>query len=104
MGELIKTLDTDLERVKAHTRLLVRAREWTDNGDRSRLLRGRDLRAAEAWLADGDAHPQAPPTSGLRARDRSAMSPAGSSLWIVLCKPSAGVCGTFAPGWYRVPG
>src|SRR5580693_8463991 len=37
VGELIETLDTDLDWVKAHTRLLVRSRDWTDGGgDRSR--------------------------------------------------------------------
>jgi hypothetical protein len=73
LAELIEALDTDLDWVKTHTRLLVRAREWTggrgdrSSGDRSRLLRGRDLRAAEAWLAEGNTHPQAPATSGQRA-------------------------------------
>ena len=68
LAELIQTLDTDLDWVKSHTRLLVRAREWTEgSGDRSRLLRGRDLRAAEAWLAEEGAHPQSPPTSDQRA-------------------------------------
>jgi hypothetical protein len=38
LAELIETLDTDLDWVKTHTRLLVRAGEWTDgSGDRSRL-------------------------------------------------------------------
>jgi hypothetical protein len=68
LRELLETLDTDLDWVKAHTRLLVRAREWTDgSSDRSRLLRGKDLRTAEAWLGQGDAHEQTPPTSGQRA-------------------------------------
>ena len=68
LAQLIETLDTDLDWVKTHTRLLVRAREWTDrSSDRIRLLRGRDLQAAEAWLAGGDAHTQARPTSGQRA-------------------------------------
>ena len=67
IAELSETLDTDLDWAKAHTRLLVRSREWADGGDRSRLLRGRDLRAAETWLADGDAHPLTRPTSDQRA-------------------------------------
>ena len=91
LAELIQTLDTDLAWVKVHTRLLVRAREWTDGSDRSRLLRGRDLRDAEAWLAKGDAHPQAPPTSGQRAfiaasrrrRQRSVLA-AGLVIAVVL--------------------
>ena len=45
-------LDTDLDYVRAHTRLLVRAREWTEeNHDGSLLLRGKDLTEAESWLA-----------------------------------------------------
>lgn len=67
LAELVQALDTDLDWARAHTRLAVRAREWAeDGGDRSRLLRGRDLQAAEAWMAGADAHPQAPPASGQR--------------------------------------
>jgi WD40 repeat protein len=50
---LTTALVTDLERVRAHTRLLLRAREWAALGkDKSYLLRGGDLGAAERWLAD----------------------------------------------------
>ena len=46
---LIEALDTDLEWVRAHTRLLTRAKEWDREGrDGSFLLRGKDLEAAEA--------------------------------------------------------
>ena len=42
-------LDTDLDWVKAHTRLLVRAIEWDSrNRDTSLLLRGADLSQAQA--------------------------------------------------------
>jgi WD40 repeat protein len=48
----LTALGTDLDWVKAHTRLLTRAIEWSGKGrDRSGLLRGSDLRQAEAWLA-----------------------------------------------------
>jgi len=41
---LIQALDTDLDAVKSHTRILVRALEWDRNGrDSSFLLRGIDL-------------------------------------------------------------
>lgn len=51
---LAEALDTDLSHVRAHTRLLVRAKEWAASGHNpSSLLRGDDLRAAEEWLADG---------------------------------------------------
>ena len=51
-----KTLDTairtDLEWVREHRLWLLAALRWaTQDRDRSLLLRGRDLKAAEAWLA-----------------------------------------------------
>src|SRR5919202_5839649 len=49
---LIDALDTDLEWVHAHTRLLTRAKEWDRGGrDGSFLLRGKDLEAAETLQA-----------------------------------------------------
>lgn len=50
---LINAIDTDLERVKAHTRLLVRAREWEKREHHSLLLRSRDLEEAERRFASG---------------------------------------------------
>ncbi|MBE9032997.1 TIR domain-containing protein [filamentous cyanobacterium LEGE 11480] len=48
---LITALDTDLSYLRAHTRLLVRAKEWRHKlSDSSFLLRGNDLLAAEEWL------------------------------------------------------
>jgi hypothetical protein len=47
---LIDALDTDLDWVRAHTRLLTRAIEWDGNRrDDSFVLRGSDLRTAEEW-------------------------------------------------------
>lgn len=44
-------LGTDLEWVKGHRRWLVEALRWeSEDRDRSLLVRGRDLKAAEAWL------------------------------------------------------
>jgi WD40 repeat protein len=52
LGRLLSALDTDLEAAKAHTRWLVKALEWgTEGRDKSFLLRGSELKAAEAWLA-----------------------------------------------------
>lgn len=49
---LLAALDTDLDWVHAHTRLLTKSIEWNDkNHDKSLLLRGADLKDAEAWLA-----------------------------------------------------
>jgi YD repeat-containing protein len=48
---LLGAIDTDLNHVRTHTRLLVRAIEWENNGrNDSFLLRGHDLAAAEHWL------------------------------------------------------
>src|SRR5215813_5972116 len=48
---LLQTLDTDLDYVHVHTRLLVRGREWDSKGrNASFCLRGADLQAAEKWL------------------------------------------------------
>ncbi len=52
---LIEAIETDLNHVRRHTRLLVRSREWENRGhDRSFLLRGRDLEQAEQWLAHSE--------------------------------------------------
>jgi WD40 repeat protein len=56
---LVTTLDTDLDRHRLHTRLLVRAGEWEQRErDPGRLLRGSDLRDAEAFLEDARTLPQ----------------------------------------------
>ena len=48
VGTLIEAIETDLSHVRAHTRLLVRAREWENKEhDSSFLLRGSDLKSAE---------------------------------------------------------
>ncbi|MBD2461001.1 toll/interleukin-1 receptor domain-containing protein [Oscillatoria sp. FACHB-1407] len=49
--ELVRAIDTDVDYIHMHTRLLVRAIEWqlkTENN--SYLLRGSDLKDAEQWL------------------------------------------------------
>ena len=61
---LISALDTDLGYVHAHTRLLTRAIEWESKGkNKSFVLRGDDLRAAERWLAEASANKQPKPTA-----------------------------------------
>jgi TIR domain len=57
---LLKALDTDLEWVRFHTRLLVRAKEWDKGGrDPSFLLRGKTLEEAERWQAEEAGRAQA---------------------------------------------
>jgi WD40 repeat protein len=54
---IIQALETDLEWRDAHTRLAVRTAEWlASDRDRSFLLRGSDLAAAERWLAGQGTH------------------------------------------------
>ncbi|MCL4267354.1 MAG: TIR domain-containing protein [Anaerolineae bacterium] len=50
MPDMVQVIHTDLDWVKAHTRLLRRAVEWEGNGrNNSLLLRGDDLKRAEGW-------------------------------------------------------
>jgi WD40 repeat protein len=49
-GSLVQAIDTDLDWKQAHTRLLVRAKEWENKAqEKSLLLRGKDLQEAEEW-------------------------------------------------------
>ena len=61
IDRLLDALETDLQWRDQHTRLAGRVREWIDaDRDRSYLLRGADLREAEAWLGRQDGHRTAP--------------------------------------------
>jgi WD40 repeat protein len=54
VDRLVAAIDTDLEWERQHTRLTVKALEWDAAGrDRSFLVRGSELAAAEQWLAAG---------------------------------------------------
>ena len=60
---LVVALDTDLDWVRAHTRLLGRSLEWEKlDRDSSFLLRGRDLDDAEQWAAARSPYDQPQPT------------------------------------------
>jgi WD40 repeat protein len=60
---LIQALETDLDWVHSHTRLLTRAIEWETKGkNNSFVLRGVDLRAAEQWLTQAGADKERQPT------------------------------------------
>ncbi|KAM3115219.1 toll/interleukin-1 receptor domain-containing protein [Phormidesmis sp. 146-33] len=53
-SDLIQAIETDLEYVRSHTRILERAIEWdSQNRNESYLLRGVDLKTAETWLLQG---------------------------------------------------
>ena len=73
---LITALDTDLPWTQAHTRLLTRAKEWERMGaDSSFLLRGKDLREAEQWMA--------------RSYDREPKPTTLQSQYILACRQAA---------------
>lgn len=58
---LLASLDTDLERVRRHTRLINRAVEWDKHQrDTSFLLRGNDLIHAQQWLSRSIEKPPEP--------------------------------------------
>jgi hypothetical protein len=61
LAALLKAMDTDVAWVDEHTRLLTRAIEWDKQSkDNSFLLRGKDLREAEEWLAHAAAKEPSP--------------------------------------------
>ena len=60
---MINAVDTDLEYRQRHTRWLVKAVDWERAWeDKSLLLRGSELTAAESWLAAAKADADPPPT------------------------------------------
>ena len=61
LARLSAAIDEDPDWLETHARLAVAAFEWARRGrDAGALLRGRELEAAEAWLADRAAHREAP--------------------------------------------
>ena len=63
VGLLVAAIDDLPEWARAHTRLLERAEGWShEERDGSLLLRGSDLRQAETWLAEQNAHKEPRPT------------------------------------------
>jgi WD40 repeat protein len=91
MDRLIEALETDLQWRDQHTRLAGRAREWVDSGrNASYLLRGTDLRGAEAWLTQQEGHREAPTREHREyiARSRQA---AGRRLYMLIGALSVGL-------------
>lgn len=61
LGDLLRTLDTDLEHLHLHTRLLMRSLEWDQAGrEPGFLMRDRDLETSERWLQQSDGKNPAP--------------------------------------------
>jgi hypothetical protein len=64
LRRLVAALDRDLEHAREHTLWLLKAIEWDHEGrDKSFLLRGSELKAAEAWLAAASDDTEPAPTS-----------------------------------------
>ena len=58
VAALVSAIETDLEWVRAHTEWGAQAEEWrTNDRDRSFLLRGTELAAAERWIAQQGKEP-----------------------------------------------
>ncbi|MBD2463184.1 TIR domain-containing protein [Oscillatoria sp. FACHB-1407] len=76
LGELVRTLDSDQEHKRSHTRLLLKAIEWEREGyDSSYLLYGKDLLASERWLKQSSGKIPAPSPLQLRYIETSRRSP-----------------------------
>jgi WD40 repeat protein len=89
---VIAAIDTDLDWEREHTRLTVRALEWDQSGrDRSFLVRGSELRAAEPWLAAGAARPETSRPTALEQEYLLAARRAASRRQRTLVGVSAGV-------------
>ena len=89
----VEALRTDLDHVRAHTRLGVRAAEWERKGDtKALLLRGAEIPEAEAVVASGS-EPRATPVqarylhasrSAATRRQRSAIGAVAAALVVSL--------------------
>lgn len=86
--KLLKAITADLEWLRMHTRLLLRASEW-DNKKRndSFVLRGNDLRTAEEWLTQAATGKEPKPTplqaEYILASRRSATRRQGITIGVV---------------------
>ncbi|MEO1522625.1 MAG: TIR domain-containing protein, partial [Cyanobacteria bacterium J06633_2] len=63
-NSLVKALNTDLDHVKAHTRLLMRSQEWVHHArNPDLLLRGTQLKAVRNWITESaDKEPRLTPS------------------------------------------
>ncbi len=105
--ELLTAMDTDLDHLRAHTRLLVRALEWHNKGQNpSYLLRGSDLQEAQQWLMQAVSKtPQ--PTEQQATYIRTSQAAATAQLqarkrakWIVLLTTVLANLALFSGGSY----
>jgi hypothetical protein len=66
-NELVRTLDTDRDHVRNHTKWSQRALEWNDNKKGTDLLlRGSEFAVAEVWLKTAEAEQKKPTATDLQ--------------------------------------
>ncbi len=66
-SELVRTLDTDRDHLRSHTKWLQRALEWQEkNKSADLLLRGSELSVAEDWLRESQQENKQPPVTVLQ--------------------------------------
>ncbi|MDB9475593.1 TIR domain-containing protein, partial [Dolichospermum circinale] len=66
-NELVRTLDTDRDHVRSHTKWSQRALEWDEKGKNvDLLLRGSEFAVAEAWLKTAETENKKPATTALQ--------------------------------------
>jgi formylglycine-generating enzyme required for sulfatase activity len=102
LGGLRRALNTDVDWVREHTRLLTRAREWDAVGRKeNRLLSGSDISDAKAWLEKRSADAPAPTElhrDFIQASEKAENAAVWSKRTGTLCKYSLGlvICGWLA--------
>ncbi len=65
-NELVRTLDTDRDHVRSHTKWSQRALEWQEKGGEERLLRVSELAIAQNWLEEAEKNNKQPPGTELQ--------------------------------------
>ncbi len=66
-SELVRTLDTDREHIKSHTKWSLRALEWQEKGKSADLLlRGSELAIAQNWLQEAEQNKKQPSVTSLQ--------------------------------------
>ena len=67
-NEFVRTLDTDRDHVRSHSKWSQRALEWQKKGGEERLLRGSELAIAQNWLEEAQKNNKQPPPTQLQKK------------------------------------
>jgi hypothetical protein len=62
----VRTLDTDRDHVRSHTKWSQRALEWQEKGSEDLLLRGSELAIAQNWLQEAEKNNKQPLAADLQ--------------------------------------